>query len=97
MPSLIAADMVLIIVPDGTSSVRRNFPYLISLTGKLTDADWSESAFDTRSPDIARRLSRSSVTRTSSAFMPGSSSVAVIRDEEGLSHISTLGLNNISP
>lgn len=45
-----------------------------------------------RSPEIARRLSRSSVTRTSSAFRPGSSSVAVIREEDGSSHISTLNM-----
>lgn len=77
-------------VPFGTFSTRSNRPYLISFAEYFTPLPWSEGILDRRSPEMMRVSFLSRCTLTSSDFIPGSSSVAVMRDEDGSSHRSSL-------
>lgn len=80
----------LTIVPFGTWSTRSNLPYLISFARNVTAPPWSEGILGSRSPDMRRVSFLSRCTLTSSDFKPGSSSTAVMRDEDGSSHNSSL-------
>lgn len=80
----------LTIVPFGTCSTRSNLPYLISCAVYFTPLLWSEGILGCLSPEMTRTSLLSRCTLTSSDFMPGSSSVAVMREEDGSSHNSSL-------
>lgn len=80
----------LAIVPFGTQSTRSNLPYLISFARYFTSLSWSEGKLGSRSPEMRSVSFLSRFTLTCSDFMPGSSSVAVMREEDGSSHSSSL-------